>query len=647
MRHWNLDDMAEEEKSLLNIWLEIIDEVEDYESTRHYLIKCLDDLLYYMEEMDFGSFKYLVEEMEIEDIETDSCVLESELNKLRSELPDIDELEENQSKLQNSFKKSFEIDTDPLIEELDDWYIEEETISDFKGRLSSQATLQADRRIFKDLKSDGTEEELTHIRSNLASKETASNYTNDQIQIIEQFLTESEIQNSKLQESIEEIFAELQSRGWRKDDLEGVIKKFATSSNTDREKKQEIFLRKIREDNDPQKCYVGLPEANLEGFTPISAGDITFHSNSDPDFDIHSRLHPKMGSMDFSSQSDIWAEGEVSGATADIKVRRLKEMVARAVDVLNLGKKAGTLQFPYDESYTVLQEVDDKILPLKANNDLSHLDYNELESRSNLEDRIDHFEDYLSGNLESPLQNSISNSIRWYRYGNRSPEEAERFLKYIISIESLLVKGKSESKQDTIAERAVEILQYIESERDSQKQLFHDFYDTRSEIVHTGARDLPELDLQIDKLESVAAQLISKCEQYTEKCESVDEVIEFIHEEEKELKRERIENSPFDISEGFHIDAKLIAGKDYEIATLELDGEFVDDGRYVFFEAEIVDGEYESGVSLNSDMEYKVDFEYEGEEYIGEDVVFLDESILDFFPTELPSSIRWYQTTSQ
>jgi hypothetical protein len=146
----------------------------------------------------------------------------------------------------------------------------------------------------------------------------------------------------------------------------------------------------------------------------------------------------------------VWASAEVRGGTSKIRARNLKEKVARAVDVFNLGKSAGTLQFPFDESYTVLQETSEgKVLPLQATNDLSKVSFSEFASKEDVEDRINHFEDYLTGTTESPLEESIASSIRWYRYANRSPEDEEKFLKYIISIESLLVKGESEIRRIT------------------------------------------------------------------------------------------------------------------------------------------------------------------------------------------------------
>lgn len=322
----------------------------------------------------------------------------------------------------------------------------------------------------------------------------------------------------------------------------------------------------------------------------------------------------------------------------------MKEKVARSVDILNIGKSTGTLQFPFDNSYTVLQETSDGLyLPLTSTNDLSQVSYAEMSSEDDIQKRIDHFKEYLTSSAESPLEKSIASSIRWYRYANRSPEDEEKFLKYIISIESLLVSGELESKSDNIADRAIAILQLHTEFRPKYNKFFREVYDVRSEIVHSGARDLPEFQDQLDELERFAASLITDCQGYIDDCESIHEVVKKVEAEEEELRTNRIEDSPFDPGEAFNFEATLSTTGGSDIATLELEGEFTDDGRYVYYEADVEAGEYRSGVSLSSSQDYSLEFEVDGEEYLGQDVFFPETSLLEAFPKEQPERIKWYK----
>jgi len=646
MRYWDTRELTEQEEGLVEIWLSILDDENQHLSTRILLLEAVDDLIMSLEKSDYGDFS---ENICYVDRITEDPPIER-LNDIIEELEDIliefEGFRDNRETLKEAFDNTIEFDSSPIFDNLEDWWIDDERVNELKSRLGSQAASQADKRLFKNLSNANTVRDLNNIRSQLASEATVTGYTTDLVDIIEQHLSSTEnIGEEYLQTIIQELFAELRLRDWREDDLEKVLRKYITSDNTDSSKGR--FLEKIRENTSPRLCYVGLPDAHLGDFTPLEAGEITFHLLSDPSFDIQSRQHPATAGIDFADQAEVWASAEVVGATEDIMARHLKEKVARAVDVLNLGKKAGTLSFPFDESYTILQETSNsRVLPLKNSHDLSKVPFSQIASESDIESRIEHFGDYLDGAVETPLEVALANSIRWYRYANRSPEDEEQFLKYIISIESLLVEGETESKKDNIAERAVNILQVHEGVRPEQEDLLVSMYDIRSEIVHSGARNLPEFEQQLAKLEQRAARLISTVEEYTDECNSIIEVIRKIHDEEADLKEERIEDSPFEINESFNIEAILATSSGSDLATLRLNGQFIDDGRYVYYEAEIESSELNPGSSLSSDMDFKVKFDAGNDSYTGLDVSFPEEHILEGSPMDLPDLIRWYRVES-
>lgn len=643
MRSWNTRELTEQEEGMVEIWLDILDGKARYPGTRILLLEAVDDLIASLEDSNFGEFNQIISR--IDEISADPPIenLDDLIEELEGVLVDFEEVEADREKLKGAFQETIGFDTGPIFDGLEGWWIDDVTVDELKSRLYSQAASQADKRLFEELADANTVSKLNSIRSSLATEATVTGYTINLVNIIKHYLNSTgKIGEGQLETVIHELFSELRSRGWREDDLQKVLQQYVTSENAESSKDQ--FLRKISENTSPQLCHVGLPEAHLGDFTPMEAGEVTFHSLSDSDFDIQSRQHPATAGIDFANQAEVWASAEVAGATGNIMTRHLKEKVARAVDVLNLGKKKGTLSFPFDESYTVLQETsDDKVLPLKNSRDLSKVPFSQLASECDIESRIEHFDDYLHGAIETPLEVALENSIRWYRYANRSPEDEEKFLKYIISIESLLVEGKTESKQDNIAKRAVNILQIHEGVRPEEEEIFASMYDIRNQIVHSGARNLPEFERQLTILERRAELLISTVERYTGECDSIAEVVRQIHEEEAELKEERIDDSPLEVGETFEAEAILISGGGSELATLQLNGQFVDDGRYVYYEADIVDGEFNSGISLSSDMRFKVNYEFADSNYTGLDVIFPEGNILERYPSDLPAVIRWYQ----
>lgn len=176
---------------------------------------------------------------------------------------------------------------------------------------------------------------------------------------------------------------------------------------------------------------------------------------------------------------------------------------------------------------------------------------------------------------------------------------------------------------------------------------FREVYDVRSQIVHSGARNLPEFQQQLSELEQFVAELISVAQGYTGECESIHEVIEEIEAEEEELRSDKIERSPFTPEETFGFEAVLSTAGGTELATIQLDGEFKDDDKYVYYEADIINGGYHSDISLSSDHEHEIEFNVGGNEYIGHNVVFPETDLLTTFPEELPDKIRWYNIESK
>jgi len=641
MRIWNTEGLSTQEEELASVWLELVDEYETYFSPRIQLATQIDRLILSIEEENYGDFKQNVEKIRQSVDGLSENALSDVKGEIESQLPDIDDIEDDRDDIKSALNQAVDIDTTPIFD-LDDWWI---SIDDLKGRIYSQTAAHADAILFDEIAEDGLLNDWNEIRSEIASEELVSEYNESLVSSIEDHLNEDEsYTKNELKEIIEPLFAELQHKNWWVEDIEKVLKKYITNSDTEKDERRSDFLNKLRHDTDPLKAFVALPEAHLGELTPLDVGEVTFHSLSDDGFDIESKKHPVFTDIELSNRADVWASAQVKGGTSKIKARNLKEKVGRAVDVFNLGKSAGTLQFPFDESYTVLQETSDgKILPLQRTNDLSRISFSEFASKEDVEDRIEHFEEYLTGVAESPLEESIASSIRWYRYANRSPEDEEKFLKCIIAIESLLVKGESESKADNIASRAVSILQFHTEFRHDYNMFFRDVYDVRSQIVHSGARNLPEFEQQLSKLERFAANLITVTQGYTDECESIHEVVEEIENEEQELRTDRIDKSPFDPGETFGVEATLSIKGGTQLATVQLDGEFKDDGKYVYYEAEVVDGSYHSGISLSSSNEHVIEFEIGSDEYIGRDVVFPETDLLEAFPEQLPEKFRWYK----
>jgi len=75
---------------------------------------------------------------------------------------------------------------------------------------------------------------------------------------------------------------------------------------------------------------------------------------------------------------------------------------------------------------------------------------------------------------------STSKKAEMVEYGRIN----ERFVKAIVSLESLLIINKRESVQNNIAERTAFVLERGYKNRRSIKKFIKDMYGLRSEVVH-------------------------------------------------------------------------------------------------------------------------------------------------------------------
>jgi hypothetical protein len=90
------------------------------------------------------------------------------------------------------------------------------------------------------------------------------------------------------------------------------------------------------------------------------------------------------------------------------------------------------------------------------------------------------------------LERRIINSIRWIGTGIQISSNCDKFLMYIIAIESLL--GDEKEKAAPIAERCAFLLSDVPEKRIQNDKKMKSLYDTRSKIVHEGVTEITAED---------------------------------------------------------------------------------------------------------------------------------------------------------
>jgi len=108
--------------------------------------------------------------------------------------------------------------------------------------------------------------------------------------------------------------------------------------------------------------------------------------------------------------------------------------------------------------------------------------------------RLSEFNKLLRGQLSTRLAKKIAMSIHWYGLAVKDKMEVDRFVKLIVALEALLLKGEDRLKKQSLADRVAFILGKDKKTRKDMYELVDQMYSIRSEIVHEGKHDVSEED---------------------------------------------------------------------------------------------------------------------------------------------------------
>ena len=645
MRGWNIEITDTQSQNVLEAWLHLLDNQDSYTNERIDLLDAIDELKPAVRDEDSGNIEKFQEDLKEVLEDASISLFEPVRSAITPVLVDFANVETSRDEIQDLLWENTEIDLDGLRQDAADADIEVNA-GQFKGRIGDIVAEEADEIASSSYDFEALLEGLETAQEYLESQSFIQRYRDAHSRVLEDYLEgKSPATDFLLRETIERLFAELYVDEWREDGLEKAIKSFAKEESL---AARTSDLKEILRGEEPETvCYVPIENVQLGGMTPLEVGEVDLYEPSSDDCDIFDRLHESTAIFEdqLRGNSDIIAELKVRLPISSVGRRRVEAEINRVIDVLNFGKTRNLIEMPFDGRYTILCETGDgevidfhRSLSSRFDADFMHTDSPETVTK-----RIDLFDRYLQGTPETELEKAIDKSVRWYGYAAQSTHPEERFLKYVIALESLLVKDITESKANTIAHRAVQILQVHEDYRGWEYTIFDEMYAIRSRIVHQGVRNLPEFEYQLDRLRQRTRQVISAVTYRVDDCNSIDEVVETIQAEEEQLKQEKTDRSPIAVGESFETEATLQTPDGRTIGTVELEAEFYDDGRYVYYEGEIHSLEHGDQAKIQGTDDYELSFELDGTEYVGLDVSFPENSAFELVvdPT-YPFKIRWY-----
>ena len=138
------------------------------------------------------------------------------------------------------------------------------------------------------------------------------------------------------------------------------------------------------------------------------------------------------------------------------------------------------------------------------------------------------------------LEKNVTNALHWYRKGNMSVDPSDKFLNYIIALESLLTteKDRGSRKQEIISKRAIEVIWILDDYREKYKDKIKKMYDYRSKIVHEGSTDIFNLEDEAKELGKITEMTLLSVAGKIDECETLEK---FLESNEKEINKKRKE----------------------------------------------------------------------------------------------------------
>lgn len=645
-RYWTNRIESDHLTDFAEIWLEIYDENEVYNNERLNMLSLLSKLEYQIEQEDPEGISSAFDTLESSASSLGSSILEDALEPIRESSINSADFETQKS---NVIEKMDEFLEDfSAIEKV----FEEEDIDanpqSFYDRRKSAIERTARDVAKSELETDDAEASAYEVRTQLTSNSVKTEYRNEIVDKLENHLRMAdEMSSSNLRNNIQFLFSELGERGWPRECLEKVIKAFWTGTYDSKEDRIATFSERVRDVDTEKTVYLPLPNFPNELSGINFAGVLIEERNAD-EIRFDERFKPNHENLKEDAESiDIFAKTTVIGDLNQLARIRATENLENVFDALNFGEKY-PLQTPVEGGIMQFYAEDDdggiRMLHRKAN-----IRYFDMVSRDQVLEKLDDVEELFDGSSESELAIAMKNSMRWHRYAIESSHPSDKFLKFVVALESVLVPKKGELKSPNIKERGVKLLGVLGPYQEEYRQFFDEVYSVRSEIAHSAEYRLSEVDLDLEKLREYCARILGSVGSYIDSCDSIDEVLGELEADNRKIRDARISDAPVEPGESFAADAEL---KQYDpdeeemvpIGEAQLEGVFKDDGFFVYYDMDAVDFDRNIDGDIIVNTVHDLTFNYNGTTYEAKDIAFVDGIVsdLDLATEEQSVSIRFY-----
>lgn len=420
-----------------------------------------------------------------------------------------------------------------------------------------------------------------------------SEYLLKKIEKLRRYLIgEISLHKGKLKILSEDIIGEMYFRGETERDIREIIKMLRDEDMEDLDKLNKLKEQLLGQEEIERAYYILVPELKLDcdGFT---IRGVRFYKPGELELSEGNALVLKEGVKEFikKAKKEVTCSVTVRGtAPGQVEEKAFAE-INDAFNMLRFLEPRKLLRNPRERHQLIyLVEYPDGKLAEGVYNDPKQWrqEINNKKREALLELDKDLPLDRSEKEL-SELERDIRNSLHWFGRAVNSLSEEEKFLKLIIALENILVKGISEpNKKEIIADRAVELASILKDHRKDWEDRLRDIYQLRNHIVHGAFANTRALQRYVDALEWITTGCLD-CAVELAKLGSKDLNDMFAKNQEltKERRERKLRESPLQVDKTYPITGQMLKEDGENVGEVECQISFVDDGRFAYYEGTI------------------------------------------------------------
>ena len=269
--------------------------------------------------------------------------------------------------------------------------------------------------------------------------------------------------------------------------------------------------------------------------------------------------------------------------------------ISRAIDVLSLWKSDVMIKEPkFEEACEVILLNRETEAPSRFlwNRDPRYL--RKVKLNETIKDFLKIFNPLFNKpyNAFTELEKNVINTLHWYRKGNMSMDPSDRFLNYIIALESLLTTGenKGSGKKEIISKRAIEVIWILNDYREKYKDKIKKMYGYRNKIVHEGSTDIFNLEYEAKELGKITEMALLSVADKIDECVTLEKFLEYNEKEVRKKRKDELEKARklgIEINKKIKGEGILKRKTGGPIGKVSFAFEIKDDGKFVVNEVSI------------------------------------------------------------